>query len=107
MYHRNKDNLKKRYFSYLIIIMHICKPGELFVNLCGATNQSTQNLTWCENSHPRNPRIEFKINCQFLKLMGKVLYAAANMATGMNDANTTEQSGRIAYPCGFSEEHWR
>jgi len=65
--------------------------------VCKFVEQSTQNLIWCGNSHPRNPRIEFKINCQFFK----------TLPTGTNDANTTEQSGCIAYPCGFSEGHWR
>jgi len=51
--------------------------------------------------------LNLKSTVNFLKLMGKVLCAAANMATDMNDANTTEQSGRIAYPCGFSEGHWQ
>jgi len=25
----------------------------------------TQNLAWRGNPHPRNPKTEFKINCQF------------------------------------------
>jgi len=35
----------------------------------------------------------------------KVLYV--DMAMDMHDANGTEQLGHVAYPCEFSERHWR
>jgi len=51
--------------------------------------------------------LNLKSTVNLFKLMGKVLYATADIAMGMHNANATEQIGRIAYPYGFSEEHWR
>jgi len=38
---------------------------------------------------------KLKSTVNFIKLMGKVLYAAVDMGTGMHDANATEQRDRM------------
>jgi len=51
--------------------------------------------------------LNLKSTVNFLKLMEKVICAAADMVTSMRDANATEQLDRIAYLCGLREGHWR
>jgi len=64
--------------------------------VCGFVEIHTQEIQ----------KLNLKLTVNFLKLMEKVLYAAVDMATGMHDANATEQLDHIAYLCGFSEGHW-
>jgi len=45
-------------------------------------------------------RIEFKINCQFLKLMEKVLCAAPTYGHDATD------NLLLLHLCRFNEEHW-
>jgi len=63
--------------------LHLYKQDQRIVWICRTIH--IQNLAWCENPHPRNPRIEFKFNGQLFITQEKVFCTPADMA--MHDTN--------------------